>query len=185
MVTETQRRVVGAVTLLRVPLAIALPIVPVGWRGPLFSLAASTDVIDGRLARAWGVASPGGARLDSFADAVLVGGTAAAVVGTIDVASRRTVVVGAGAVAVVRISSLLITRCRFGRWSIAHTHANKAAGSILAVVATGALVVRRVSMPGLAVAGGVAMAAALEELAIVVCAERYDPDVAGLRRRAA
>lgn len=176
---------VEAFTLARVPLAVALPVLPRSLRGPVFAAAAATDVIDGRLARAWDVASPQGARLDSIADTVLVVGAGAASIGTIDPSARRTVAVGAGAVAVVRAAALLVTRRRFGRWSIAHTRANKLSGVLLGVVTVRALFVGRVSVPGLAVAAGMATIAAVEETVLAVRAERFDPDVVGFRRRGA
>ena len=180
-----RRQVVDAITLVRVPLALALPILPVRFRGPVLALAVGTDVVDGGLARSWGVASPDGARLDSIADAVLVAGASVAAIGTVEPARRRTIAAGAGGVAVVRGITLVVTRRRFGRWSIAHTRANKASGALLGVVAVRALFVGRLSGPGLAVAAGVAAVAAVEELAIAVAAERFDPDVAGFRRRGA
>lgn len=185
MRVETQRRVVEAITLVRVPLAIALPVLPTGLRGPVFTVAAATDLIDGRLARAWDVASSRGAGLDSFADAVLAVGTGAASLGTIDPTDRRAVAAGAGVVVVIRAAALLATRRRFGRWSIAHTPANKASGVLVGLVAARALFVGRLSMPGLAVAGVVASVAAVEELAIAVRADRFDPDALGFRRRRA
>lgn len=176
---------VEALTLTRVPLAVALPVLPRSLRGPVFAAAAATDVIDGRLARAWGVASPHGARLDSIADAVLVVGAGAASIGTIAPADRRTVAVGAGVVVIVRAAALLVTRRRFGRWSIAHTHGNKLSGMLLGVVTVRALFVGRVSVPGLAVAAGVATIAAVEETVLAARSERFDPDVVGVRRRGA
>lgn len=174
---------VEAVTVVRVPLAAALPVLPAGLRGPVFLVAAATDVIDGRLARAWGVTSPQGARLDSIADAVLVVGAGVASLGTIDPSVRRRVALGAGAVVLPRAAALLVTRRRFGRWSIAHTRANKASGVLLGLVTVRALFVGRLSVRGLAVAACVATIAAVEELAIAARADRFDPDVVGFRRR--
>lgn len=185
MRVETQRRVVDAITLVRVPLAVALPVLPTGLRGPVFTVAAATDLIDGRLARAWDVASARGAGLDSFADAVLAVGAGAAALGTIDPTDRRSVAAGAGAVGAVRAAALFVTRRRFGRWSIAHTRANKVSGLLVGLVTARALFVGRLSVPGLAVAGVVAALAAVEELAIATRTDRFEPDVAGFRRRGA
>jgi hypothetical protein len=56
---------------------------------------------------------------------------------------------------------------------------------LLGVVTVRALFVGRVSVPGLAVAAGVATIAAVEETVLAARSERFDPDVVGVRRRGA
>lgn len=62
----------GAVTLLRLPIAVAAPFLVDGpWLLPAYGFALLTDVIDGPIARRTGTASPAGAALDGWLDKVL------------------------------------------------------------------------------------------------------------------
>jgi len=69
---------VGTTTTLRLamtPVVAALALAGQGrWAAVAFALAASTDYLDGYLARRWGVTTTTGSFLDTTADKVLVGG---------------------------------------------------------------------------------------------------------------
>lgn len=62
----------GFVTLLRLPLAVAMPFLVDGpWVLPAYLFALATDVADGWIARRTGTASAAGAALDGWLDKVL------------------------------------------------------------------------------------------------------------------
>ena len=177
-----RRRSADAVTMSRVPIALAMLLLPHRRAAvaTLFLVGVATDVVDGRLARRFGTASARGARLDSAADAAFVAASTAAVAATVDRAARPVVASVAGIVATTRLATLVVTRCRFGSWSVVHTRLNKATGLALAAVAAAALV--RDRMPVLAVGAVAVLAevATIEELAIVVRSPTYDVDRASL-----
>jgi len=75
----TRYQIVQLITVVRVPLAIALAVVLLHWPDTtarlvtvvvLLSLAEITDLLDGWLARRWKVTSEWGAMLDPYADAM-------------------------------------------------------------------------------------------------------------------
>ena len=82
-----KRRIPNAITMLRILIAAAFFAVLGGYRFPeqgilygnvaiaLFVLAATTDFIDGYLARKWNVVSMFGRLMDPFCDKVLILGT--------------------------------------------------------------------------------------------------------------
>ena len=142
----------------------------------LFLLGVTTDLVDGRLARRFGTSSPRGARLDGAADAVFVAASAVAVAATIDRAARPVVTRAAGIVAATRLATLLLTRRRFGSWSVVHTHLNKATGLGLAGIATSAVLRGQMPMRALGGVAVLAEVAAIEELAIVLASADYDAD---------
>ena len=84
---ELKRRIPNAITMLRILIAAAFFAVLGGYRFPdqgilwgniaiaLFVLAATTDFIDGYLARRWNVVSMFGRLMDPFCDKVLILGT--------------------------------------------------------------------------------------------------------------
>lgn len=180
-----RRRLTDAVTVSRVPIAFAMLLLPrrsvaVSW---LFVLGVATDLIDGPLARRLGTDSARGARLDSGADAVFVAASAVAVVATVDEDPRRIVGRTAGVVCATRLTTLLVTRRRFGTWSVMHTRLNKATGLGLATVAAVALVRRRMPIGVLGAVAVLAEVAAIEELAMVATADEYDVDRSSLLDR--
>lgn len=180
-----RRRLTDAVTVSRVPIAFAMLLLPrrsvaVSW---LFVLGVATDLIDGPLARRLGTDSARGARLDSGADAVFVAASAVAVVATVDEDPRRIVGRAAGVVCATRLTTLLVTRRRFGTWSVMHTRLNKATGLGLATVAAVALVRRRMPIGVLGAVAVLAEVAAIEELAMVATADEYDVDRSSLLDR--
>lgn len=178
MDAQDRRRLTDAVTLSRVPIAVAMVACRRHRRvvAATFLLGALTDVVDGPLARRLGTASERGARLDSAADAAFSAAAAAVAVGTIDRALRRSAGLGAAIVAATRLLALVVTRRRFGVWSAVHTRLNKATGACVGAVVAAALGRGRMPAAALQVAGAVAGIAALEELAIVATCDRYDPD---------
>jgi CDP-diacylglycerol--glycerol-3-phosphate 3-phosphatidyltransferase len=178
-----RRTVADGLTLSRLPIGAAVVLLrrhrrTVAW---LVALGILTDVADGPTARRLGTASDRGARLDSIADAALVLAAGPAAARTIARGDRRLVAAGATAVTATRLVSLLVTRRRFGLWSIAHTRLNKLTGLALATVTLVALARGRMPRAALVAVAVVAEAAALEELAVVVGSERYDRDRGSIR----
>lgn len=173
-----------AVTASRVPIAVGMVLVrrrraAAAW----FAVGVATDIVDGALARRLGTSSPHGARLDSAADAVFVAASAVAAAATVDRSVRPLVAQGAAVVAATRLATLLLTRRRFGVWSVMHTRLNKASGLGLAAVATVALARGRMPMVALGAVAALAEVAALEELATVVGVPEYDADRRSFARR--
>lgn len=171
-------RMADAVTVSRVPIAMAMLLVRqkrIATAG-MFVVGVTTDVIDGRLARRLGTSSPRGARLDSAADAVFMAASAVVVAPTVGRAARPLVASAAGVVAVTRLATLIVTRLRFGPWSIMHTRLNKGTGLGLAVVSAVALLRGRMPTAALGAVAVLAEVAAIEELAIVLRSRDYDAD---------
>jgi CDP-diacylglycerol--glycerol-3-phosphate 3-phosphatidyltransferase len=178
MAGTDRRRVTDAITLARLPIAVAMlrarrrPAVLPG----LFALGVASDLLDGRLARRWGTADGRGARLDSLADGVFVAASTAVAATTVPPAARLATAAAASVVAGTRLANLIVTRRRFGCWSMAHTWLNKASGLGLAVVGGVALVRGRAPVRALAAVAVVAELAALDELAMALTASTHDAD---------
>jgi CDP-diacylglycerol--glycerol-3-phosphate 3-phosphatidyltransferase len=138
-------------TASRVPLGLALPLLadrPAGYTAVL-AIALLTDVVDGRVARRLGVAGPAGARLDSAADAVLYLGAAVGAVLAVPAPERPLLLAAVAAVVLLRGTSALVARLRFGRWASIHTWANRAAAirDTAASTSPGSPSIRTVTMP--------------------------------------
>lgn len=171
-----------ALSVSRVPIAVAMLLVRQRRAAVTgcFVLGVITDVLDGPLARRFGTESDRGARLDSVADAVFVAASTVTVSATVDKSSRPLVGRSAGVIAATRLAALLLTRGRFGKWSVMHTRLNKASGLGLATVAAVALVRGQMPVVALGAAAALAEVAAIEELGIVAIAAEYDADRASL-----
>jgi CDP-diacylglycerol--glycerol-3-phosphate 3-phosphatidyltransferase len=132
-----KRTLPNALTAARVVIALAFVVLLQSWRPAaipiphpdwvlvyatiLFSIAAITDIFDGRLARSWGVESKFGRVMDPFADKVLVLGAFIILAGpdfsslnTLDPAGKRFHISGIEPwmVVVVLIRELLVTSLR-------------------------------------------------------------------------
>lgn len=173
-----RRQLTDAVTLSRVPIALVMMLA--GRRRAALAVAfvvgVTTDLVDGPLARRLGTSSARGARLDSAADAVFVAASAVTAAATIDEAARPIVGWVSVIVAGTRLAALVVTRRRFGSWSVMHTRLNKVTGLGLATVTAVALLRGRMPMVALGAVAALAEIAAIEELTIVAGAAAYDPD---------
>lgn len=163
-------------------LAVA-PVLPVLARRPAaFVVAAGacalSDAVDGALARRAGTAGPGGARLDSVADAAFVAGLLLAL-RRAEPDLARALARPAVGIAVVRGAAAVVGVARWGRPVLLHTWSDKAAGgAVVGALVAGVAGGRRAPLrAGLVVAVG----AAVEELWLVTTARAMpDTDARGV-----
>ncbi|MBS0394262.1 MAG: CDP-alcohol phosphatidyltransferase family protein [Proteobacteria bacterium] len=146
-----------------------------------------SDVLDGQLARRFGIVSRLGAQLDSLGDALLFFVAVAGVLAFHPELPREhalaaLLLVGSWA------AELAAALLRYGRPSSFHTYASKAAGLLLGVM-VGALFVFGLPPALFYAAVALSVAAELEELALVWLLPQWRSDVRGLywvlRERAA
>ena len=72
MMTRLARIIPSALSILRIPLAVCLPLVPERYWLILIAAAAGSDFVDGWLAQSWRVTSWQGGLIDAFADKVFI-----------------------------------------------------------------------------------------------------------------
>lgn len=173
------RRLPDVLTWSRMLVALALPALP----GTVPALLAYlwcglSDVLDGYLARRWGVAGDRGARLDSVADLVFWTAVLCWLLLRTDLLTGW-VLLGVGAVAVIRLASAGVLRHRTGHGGGLHTRANKVAGLLVfATVPVAMLIGPAVWL--LAPVLVVAAIAAIEELTLVATRAELTPDDPGV-----
>ena len=95
----------------------------------LYALLGLSDVLDGFLARRWGVSGKLGARLDSAADFLLFG-----IILYLLVRNYRFPVwalLWVASIAILRFVALAVCYARFHKLAFLHTYANKATGFLL------------------------------------------------------
>ena len=95
----------------------------------LYALLGVSDVLDGFLARRWGVSGKLGARLDSVADFLLFGILVYLLVRNYHFPVWALFWVGS--IAILRFSALAVCFARFHKLAFLHTYANKATGFLL------------------------------------------------------
>lgn len=128
------RQVPNALSLTRIVCAPVLVLLAVAEQQPLYTWvlvpALLTDAVDGWIARAWGLQSRLGARLDSLGDSLIwCGGLAGLVVFQRDVlAAHRWLI---GAVVAGWLCENVLAWLRYGRLSSFHTVLSKIAGVLL------------------------------------------------------
>lgn len=142
----------------------------------VYGVCGLTDWLDGLLARRLKAQSPLGARLDSVADLVWFSAAALALVCWLPV-KPIWALAAVALVILIRAGSLAVGWARFGRPVFLHTLANKAAGLLfflcpLEVALWG-------TAYGLIVLFPVALAASVEELALLATLPQPDLDVKG------
>lgn len=145
----------------------------------VYLLCGITDVLDGRIARRFGVGSALGAKLDSVADFVLFAVSLYAIVFFVQGAPDAYVLVLFLIVVAVRAVNLALVRVKFAQWGIVHTYGNKAAG--LALFAAIPFCVYANSYPayGMIPLFVVALLSAVDEMVTLIRQERYDPNAKG------
>ena len=160
------KRLVNAITCTRFVFALILVLAAPGsaWFWAAYGLGAVSDVLDGLLARRFGVQSDGGARLDSAADIAFLLALTAALLRARQLACW--LLYAAGAVLLIRSVTYAAGFYKFRTFVSLYTTLNRAAGVVL------------VGYPVLAAAA--AGLSALEELELVLRAWTPAPDVRGL-----
>ena len=92
----------------------------------LYVLLGTSDILDGFLARRWGVSGKLGARLDSAADFLFCGILLYLIFNNL--CWPVWALIWIGAILLIRLSSLTISYVRFNQFSFLHTWTNKATG---------------------------------------------------------
>lgn len=126
------KRLVNAITCTRFAFALIVALAAPGsaWFWTAYVLGAASDVLDGLLARRFGVQSDGGARLDSAADIAFLLALTAALL-----RARRLahwLLYAVGAVLLIRSVTYVAGFYKFRTFVSLHTILNKAAGVVLA-----------------------------------------------------
>lgn len=172
------RNLANVVTLSRFAfaavIAVAEPLSASFWAA--YALGCASDVADGLMARKLGEESELGARLDSVADLLFTIAVLAAVFRSFAFGSLE--IVAIALVALVRVAAYAVGYFRFRTFSALHTWGNKAAG--VAVFASPAVLAILGSSLGVLAVCAIAMASALEELAIVATCDELDRDCRGI-----
>lgn len=182
--TRWQRALPWALIWLRLLLApVAVVLALVGAPGPVwlaqFGLAAWSDVYDGRLARRYGVVSPGLRQADSVVDTLYFLG----VLGSMIVAHPAIVEAYRGWIALViglEFGRYPLDWWRFGRGASYHATSARVFGATL-VVAVVSVMGFGVDAPWMGIALAAGVLSALEGVAISLVLPAWTHDVASLR----
>lgn len=172
------KRLVNAITCTRFVFALILVLAAPGsaWFWAAYGLGAVSDVLDGLLARRFGVQSDGGARLDSAADIAFLLALTAALLRARQLACW--LLYAAGAVLLIRSVTYAAGFYKFRTFVSLYTTLNRAAGVVL--VGYPVLVVLLGQGTAAWLAAAAAGLSALEELELVLRAWTPAPDVRGL-----
>ena len=171
------KRLVNAITCTRFVFALILVLAAPGsaWFWAAYGLGAVSDVLDGLLARRFGVQSDGGARLDSAADIAFLLALTAALLRARQLACW---LLYAGAVLLIRSVTYAAGFYKFRTFVSLYTTLNRAAGVVLVGYPVLAVLLGQGTAAWLAAAA--AGLSALEELVLVLRAWTPAPDVRGL-----
>ena len=172
------KRLVNAITCTRFVFALILVLAAPGsaWFWAAYGLGAVSDVLDGLLARRFGVQSDGGARLDSAADIAFLLALTAALLRARQLACW--LLYAAGAVLLIRSVTYAAGFYKFRTFVSLYTTLNRAAGVVLVGYPVLAVLLGQGTAAWLAAAA--AGLSALEELVLVLRAWTPAPDVRGL-----
>ena len=172
------KRLVNAITCTRFVFALILVLAAPGsaWFWAAYGLGAVSDVLDGLLARRFGVQSDGGARLDSAADIAFLLALTAALLRARQLACW--LLYAAGAVLLIRSVTYAAGLYKFRTFVSLYTTLNRAAGVVLVGYPVLAVLLGQGTAAWLAAAA--AGLSALEELVLVLRAWTPAPDVRGL-----
>ena len=155
-------------------LACSLAFLPLlsSWFLIVYLLAGVSDILDGFLARRWGVTSQLGARLDSAADFLLC---AVLLVRFIPAyAWPRWALVWVGAIALLRLITLATCNIKFHQLAFLHTYSNKATGFLLLCFP---FLLRFLGLETTAIIlCAVASLSAIEELILMFTSQTFQPD---------
>ena len=160
------KRLVNAITCTRFVFALILVLAAPGsaWFWAAYGLGAVSDVLDGLLARRFGVQSDGGARLDSAADIAFLLALTAALLRARQLACW--LLYAAGAVLLIRSVTYAAGFYKFRTFVSLYTTLNRAAGVVLVGYPVLAVLLGQGTAAWLAAAA--AGLSALEELVLVL-----------------
>lgn len=163
---------------LRIVLALVLP--PLAESPGLFAatyvLCGITDIADGYIARKYNAATTLGAKLDSLADVIFWAIVLAILFLRTGILSDRLVLTGALVVILVRAANFLITKIKFKQWGMLHSYGNKASGLALYLALPGCVFLGYMPLYLVIPVFTMALLSALEETAILVTANKYNPN---------
>lgn len=167
-----KRHVPNTITLLRIALTLVLMFLPLLSAAFLlvYLFAGVSDMIDGFLARKWGVASDFGAKLDSAADVLFCGVLLVRFIPAY--VWPVWVLIWIGVIALLRGASLFVCYRRFHQLAFLHTFANKATGFLLLCFP---FLLRLIGLDATAIVlCAVASLSAVEELIILLTTKELD-----------
>lgn len=167
------------ITLFRIIFAALLLVIPCNNIMFLFIyvLCALTDILDGYIARRYGLSSKTGAKLDSFADG------AVGFVIAILLYKEKLLAPYVGLITMVvliRLINLIVTRLRFKQWGMLHTLGNKATGFMVFLAVPYYYCVRSLPYPIEVILWAVTIASSLEETLIIIITSTYNSDDKGI-----
>ena len=149
----------------------------------VYTLSGVTDVLDGFIARRMGTTSELGARLDSIADLLFYAVMLIKIFPVMWNVLPKKIWIMVGAILLVRVFSYTAAARKYHRFASLHTYLNKASG--LAVFGVPYVISGAAAIPYCCIVCAVAMTASLEELAIHLTSENYNPDRKTMFHRAA
>ncbi|MGI6003809.1 MAG: CDP-alcohol phosphatidyltransferase family protein [Christensenellales bacterium] len=140
----------------------------------VYLLCGATDVLDGAIARKYGLQSDLGAELDSLADALFIAAQIICLFLVMPSEESAPVLTVVLVITAMKLAGLLLVRIKFRRWGSVHTLLNKATGAVLFVLLP-AFVLLGAFPPALTVPlCALAFLTALEEWLIVFRFDTYD-----------
>ena len=138
----------------------------------LYVFLGASDILDGFLARRWGVSSKLGARLDSAADFLFCGILLYLLFNNL--CWPMWALIWVGVIVLVRLSSLTISYVRFTQFSFLHTWTNKAIGLLLLLFP---MFLRLVGQDWtMLILCSAASISAIEEFLISLISNEFDPN---------
>lgn len=142
----------------------------------IYLLCGITDVLDGYLARKFGAFSPLGAKLDSLGDFIFWMIVLYRFVTRLQILDYPVLLAGIVSVFLLRVANLLFTKWKFRQWGMLHTLGNKATGGLLFFALPAVLYAGHVPLGISLVAVLPSLAAAAEEMLILLTSQVYQPD---------
>ncbi len=142
----------------------------------LYCVCGISDIADGYLARAYNAETKLGSKLDSLGDLVFYTVWVYIFFHYINSENLEVTISGMAGVALIRAVNLLLTKAKFGQWSMVHTIGNKLAGFILFVSMPLYVLLGNTPLWSLVAVGFISAVSALEETAVLLVHSIYDAD---------
>ena len=149
----------------------------------VYTISGITDVLDGFIARKMGTTSELGAKLDSIADLLFYAVMLIRIFPVMWNVLPKKIWIMVGTILLVRLVSYAAAAKKYHRFAAQHTYLNKASG--LAVFGIPYVISGAAAVFYCWTVCAVAMTASLEELAIHLTSENYNPERKSMFHRAA